>query len=185
MHNPRTWICTAVHWQTLACSSAEAECSHPQHPWEWGRWAVVAVQLRNARCSKLKNVEIAELFYKAIKNDILTTSAIKTPRCWKRSSNKYLEHRTHSILVTQKIKSIILEKMREMLLSCLLFKQLPPSQTAVTNDCALILGLSFFFTSQGFTCCMPHFYTSWIHCILCVSKYTYILRILQRSFKGD
>lgn len=148
------------------------------------------MQLRNARCSKLKNVEIAELFYKAIKNDILTTSAIKTPRCWKRSSNKYLEHRTHSILVTQKIESIILEKMREMLLSCLLFKQLPPSQTAVTNDCALILGLSsncvpLHCYRQGFICCMPHFYTSRIHCILCVSKYTYILRILQRSFKGD
>jgi len=128
IYNPMNWIRTAVHWQTLAHSSAKAECSHPQHPWEWGRWAVVAVWLKNAHCSKLKNVEIAELFYKAIKNDILTTSTIKTPWCW-----KSVDHRTHSILMTQKIESIILEKWEKC-------QQLPPSQMAVTSDCALILG---------------------------------------------
>lgn len=81
-------------------SSAKIECSHSRHPQDRGRRAVVVEQLKNARCSKLKNVEMAELFNKAIKNDILTTSAIKNAQSWKRSSKKHVDHRTHSILMT-------------------------------------------------------------------------------------
>lgn len=68
--------------------SAKIECSHSQHPWDQGRQAVVVEQLKNAHCSKLKNVEMAELFHKAITNDILTTSAIKNAQSWKRPSKK-------------------------------------------------------------------------------------------------
>lgn len=79
--------------------SAKIECYHSQHPQDQGRLAVVVEQLKNVCCSKLKNVEMAELFYKTIKNDNLT-SAIKNAQSWKRSSKKHVDHRTHSILMT-------------------------------------------------------------------------------------
>lgn len=80
--------------------SAKIECSHSQHPWDQGRQAVVVEQLKNAHCSKLKNVEMAELFHKAIKNDILTTSAIKNARVGRDLPKKHVDHRTHSVLMT-------------------------------------------------------------------------------------